>query len=246
MLQIKQLRRTSDSETKEYIHERYHLRRRILKSLLRWIGFSLLAKIDHVEGIENFPASGPAIMIINHLAFIDSIVALFVSPRDIVPLAKIEVYNYPIVGFIPKLWGVIPVRREEFDRRAIQQVMQVLGAGEIVLVAPEGTRGPQLRRGKEGVAYMASRSGAQVIPVAIDGTEGFPALRGTSSWRKGGAVIKFGAPFTYDPSLQRAKGEQLRLMTDEAMYILAGMLPESRRGYYSDLSKATQSSIHRP
>jgi len=59
-------------------------------------------------------------------------------------------------------------------------------------------------------------------------------------------VIKFGAPFTYDPSLQRAKGEQLRLMTDEAMYILAGMLPESRRGYYSDLSKATQSSIHRP
>jgi hypothetical protein len=93
---------------------------------------------------------------------------------------------------------------------------------------------------------MASRSGAPVIPVAIDGTEGFPALRGTSSWRKRGAVIKFGKPFSYDPSMQRAKGEQLRLMTDEAMYILAGMLPENRRGYYSDLSKATQSSIHHP
>jgi 1-acyl-sn-glycerol-3-phosphate acyltransferase len=156
----------------------------MLKFLLRWIGFSLLAKIDHVEGIENLPASGPAILIINHLAFIDSIVALFVSSRDIVPLAKIEVYNYPIVGFI-QIVGVIPVRREEFDRRAIQQVMQVLEAGEIVLVAPEGTRGPALRQGKEGVAYLASRSGAPVIG-SNRWNRRFSALRGTASWRKRG------------------------------------------------------------
>lgn len=243
MLQIKQLRRASSSEATGYIHARYHYRRRLARFLLRTIGFSLLAKIDRVEGIENLPASGPAILMINHIAFIDPIVVMFVSQRDIVPLAKIEVYNYPVVGIFPKLWGVIPVRREEFDRRAIQQVMQVLEAGEMVLVAPEGTRGPRLRQAKEGAAYLSSRSEAPVIPVAIDGTEGFPALRGSAKWRSGGAVVKFGTPITFDPALQRAKGEQLRLMADEAMFILAGMLPENRRGHYSDLSQATRTTI---
>lgn len=243
MLQIKQLRRTSGMGPTVYSHERYAARRKLARFLLRTIGFGLLAKIGHVEGVENLPASGPAILMINHIAFIDPIVVLFVLKRDIVPLAKIEVYNYPVVGIFPKLWGVIPVRREEFDRKAIQQVMQVLDAGEMVLVAPEGTRGPMLRQVKEGAAYLASRSGAPVIPVAIDGTEGFPALRGTSQWRTPGAVVKFGKPFNFDPDLQRAKGDQLRLMADEAMYLLAEMLPEYRRGYYSELSKATRSTI---
>lgn len=245
MLQIKRLHRTSGSQTEVYIHERYRFRRQIARFLLRWIGFTLLAKIERVEGLENLPASGPAIIMINHIAFIDPIVVLFVMRRDIVPLAKIEVYNYPFVGIFPKLWGVIPVRREDFDRRAVQQVMQVLQAGEIVLVAPEGTRGPELGQGKEGVAYLASRGGVPVIPVAIEGTEGFPTFRGSSSWRTSGAVVKFGKPFRYDPAFQSAKGEQLRLMTDEAMYILASMLPEKRRGYYSELSQATTSTLQR-
>jgi 1-acyl-sn-glycerol-3-phosphate acyltransferase len=94
---------------------------------------------------------------------------------------KIEVYSYPVIGIFPKLWGVIPVRREEFDRRAVQQVLEVLGAGEIVLVAPEGTRSPSLTQGKEGVAFLGHRSGAPIIPVAIDGTVGFPAVRSTKN-----------------------------------------------------------------
>ena len=227
-----------------YSHARWEAQRRVLRWLLKHFAFKLLAKLERVEGAENVPSQGPAILMINHIAFIDPIVVLHVLPRNIVPLAKIEVYNYPLIGVIPRLWGVIPVRREEVDRRAVQQVLAVLRAGEIVLVAPEGTRAPRLSQAKEGIAYIASHTRVPIVPVAIDGTEGFPALRFLSAaWKKPGAVVRFGRPFRFRTELKRPTREQLRKMTDEAMYILAAILPEFRRGYYSDLSKATQETI---
>jgi 1-acyl-sn-glycerol-3-phosphate acyltransferase len=226
-----------------YNHARYERRRRALRFLLRWVGVPLLAKIDRVEGLENVPAEGPAILMMNHISFADSLVVLHLTRRNIVPLAKIEVYDYPVVGIFPRLWGVIPVRREEVDRRAIQQSLEVLRAGEIVLVAPEGTRHPAIRDVKEGAAYLSSRSGAPIVPVAIDGTVGFPALRFTARWKGPGAQVKFGRPFRFREEYQHAGREQLRQMSDEAMRQVAAMLPPERRGIYADLSQATQETL---
>ena len=75
----------------------------------------------------------------------------------------------------------------------------MLAAGEIILVAPEGHRSPQLQEGREGVAYLASRSGAPVVPVAVDGTEGFPTFWGSKRWKGPGVHIRFGRPFRYKP-----------------------------------------------
>lgn len=243
---MKILHRSAESEqllNRTYDHTRFEARRRFLRFLIKWIGFTQLAKLDRVEGIENVPRAGPAILMINHIAFIDPIVVLHVLPRNIVPMAKIEVYEYPVIGIFPRLWGVVPVRREEVDRRAIQMALEVLRAGEIILVAPEGTRSPQLQDGKEGAAYLSSRSGAPIIPVAVDGTPGFPALRFQPAWKTPGAHIRFGKPFVYRSDLKRAGGEQLRQMTAEAMYILASLLPPQRRGVYADLTRATQETI---
>jgi 1-acyl-sn-glycerol-3-phosphate acyltransferase len=241
---VNSLNNSNTSIASRYNHAQHETRRRFLRFLIRWIGYNLLAKLDRVEGLENVPKEGPAILLINHIAFIDSITVLHVVPRNIIPLAKIEVYEYPVVGIFPRLWGVIPVRRDEVDRRAVQMILDVLRAGEIVLVAPEGTRHTELSEGKEGIAYLASRSGAPVVPVAIEGTPGFPALRFFSKrWRGPGAVVRFGRPFRFRPEYSHARGEQLRKMTDEAMYILAGMLPENRRGYYSDLSRETRDTV---
>jgi 1-acyl-sn-glycerol-3-phosphate acyltransferase len=226
-----------------YNHGHYAARRRILRFLLKWVGFTLLAKINRVEGMENVPAEGPAILMINHIAFIDPFVVLNILPRDIVPMAKIEVYSYPVVGIFPRIYGVIPVRREEVDRRAIQQALEVLKAGEIILVAPEGTRGPALKEGKEGAAYLSSRSGAPIVPVGIDGTIGFPAVRFSAPWKGPGALVRFGLPFRYKPEYRRAGREQLRQMSQEAMYQLAGLLPAERRGIYHDLSQASQETL---
>ncbi|MEA3441088.1 MAG: lysophospholipid acyltransferase family protein [Chloroflexota bacterium] len=226
-----------------YDHARLEGRRNFLRFLLKYLGFPLLAKIDRVEGVEKFPDEGPAILMINHIAFIDPIVVLHVAPRNIVPLAKVEVYSIPGWGIFPRMWDVILVQREDVDRKTIKQVFQVLKAGEIVLVAPEGTRGPELKRAKEGVAYLASRADVPVIPVAIEGTKGFPAIRFTSPWHGQGAHVRFGHPFRYLPKYRQAGREELRKMTDEAMYVLAEMLPVEQRGYYSNLANATQETF---
>lgn len=231
------------SSRKNYIHKRWRFNRRVLRFLLKVIAFTFLIKISKVEGLENIPQEGPAILFFNHIAFVDPIVMVYVVPRDIVPLAKIEVYDYPFIGIFPRLWGVIPVRREEVDRRAIQQALSVLSAGEILLVAPEGTRNHQLQPGKEGLAYLASRSGSVVIPTMIEGTPDFPSLRFSAAWRGPGVHVRFGKPFRYRTDLRRADRDQLHQMTEEAMYILASMLPKDRRGVYSDLSKATRDTI---
>jgi 1-acyl-sn-glycerol-3-phosphate acyltransferase len=240
-----QFRRASKDFTANhrYNHQAYEPTRRFLRFLIKNIGFSLLAKLDHVEGLEYVPSHGSAIMMINHIAFIDPIAVLHVLPRNIVPMAKIEVYNYPLVGIFPRLWGVIPVRREEFDRRAVQRAFEVLAAGEIILVAPEATRSPQLQKGKEGVAYIANRAQVPIIPVGIEGTVGFPALRTSARWKGEGVQIRFGKPFRYRQDFQRPDRSLLRQMTDEAMYQLAQLLPEKRRGVYSNLEKATQETI---
>ena len=226
-----------------YFHERWRTKRRFLRFLLKTIAFSSLVKIERVEGLQNIPKTGSAILFFNHIAFVDPIVMVYVVPRDIVPLAKIEVYDYPIIGIFPQLWGVIPVRREEVDRRAIKRALDVLAAGEILLVAPEGTRNDELQPGKEGLAYLASRSGAPVLPVMMEGTPGFPALPFSKRWRQPGVHVRFGRPFHYRPELKRAGRDLLSKMLDEAMYRLAAIIPENRRGVYSDLSRATQDTL---
>jgi 1-acyl-sn-glycerol-3-phosphate acyltransferase len=228
----------SKIKNREYDHARHEPVRNVLRWMITNIGFRWLARIDRIEGLENLPPVGPAILMINHIAFIDPIVVLGNLPRNIVPLAKIEVYNYPIWGIFPHLWDVIPVRRGEVDREALMRALTVLKAGEIVLVAPQGTRQPALSQAKEGIAYLGYKSGAPIIPVAIEGTKGFPTIS-RKRWAEPGAVVTLGKPFRFKPTTGRLPREALRRMTDEAMYRLAAMLPEGRRGYYGDLSKAT-------
>jgi 1-acyl-sn-glycerol-3-phosphate acyltransferase len=227
----------------QYNHTDWELKRRFLRFLIKYIGFTLLAKVDKVEGIENVPARGPGILLINHIAFIDPILVIHLLPRNIVPLAKMEVYDYPFVGIFPKMWGVIPLKRDEIDRGALHKVMAILRSGEMVLVAPEGTRHHELQVGRVGVAYLASRTNAPVIPVAIDGTQGFPVFRTAKRWQSPGAKVHFGKPLRYKKEFTKARGQELRLMTDEAMYYLASLLPQNRRGAYSDMSQATQTTF---
>jgi 1-acyl-sn-glycerol-3-phosphate acyltransferase len=225
-----------------YNHARFEGRRQICRWLLDEIGFRVLAKIDRVEGLNNLPKSGPAIVMINHIAFVDPIVVLGSIPRNLVPMTKQEAYKYPIWGIFPHIWGAIPVSRDEVDRRAVRMALEVLDAGELILVAPEGTRNPVLQKAREGIAYLSYRSDAPIVPVAVTGTEGFPTLS-PKRLREPGAVVKLGRPFKYRRFEGRLRGKRLQQMTDEAMYVLAKMLPEDKRGHYSDISRATQDTI---
>lgn len=233
------------SRKKEFDYDMrdYRITRMVCRFLLKTVGFTLLAKIDKTRGLENVPASGPAILMINHIAFIDPVVVVHTLKRDVVPLAKREVYDLPFFGIFTKWWGVIPIHREGVDRNAIQKALSVLKAGELLLVAPEGTRSGQLQEAREGVAYLASRSGAPIIPTMVNGTEGFPTIPFSKRWWGEGAELVFGKPFKFREGGESPRGAYLKHMMDEAMYVLAELLPAARRGFYSDLSLATQETI---
>lgn len=228
-----------------YDHARYERVRRVLRWMITHIGWRIFARIDYgrIAGLEHFPLTGPAILMINHIAFVDPIVVLGNLPRNAVPLAKAEVYRIPVWGIFPKLWNVIPVHREELDRRALERALQVLRAGEVILMAPEATRHPALAQAREGVAYLGYKSGAPIVPVALEATPGYPTLMGPWNRNKPGAYFRMGRAFRFTPVAGRLPRERLRLMTDEALYQLASLLPEPRRGYYADLSRATTETI---
>lgn len=229
----------------EYVHAKYEGRRRVLRWLIDQVGFRLLAKFAGAKDVDNLPSSGPAILMMNHIALIDPIVVLSCLPRNIVPMARHDAFKVPFWGVFPWLWEVIPVRRGEADRPALKKALSVLKAGEVVLVAPEGTRSPQMQQGKVGVAYLAARSGAPVVPAAVEGTIGYPSLR-LDRRDEPGATVRLGRPFRFKPTQGRVDRLLLRKMTDEAMYVLAALLPEARRGVYADLSRATTDTIEYP
>jgi 1-acyl-sn-glycerol-3-phosphate acyltransferase len=237
-----ELRMGSHERDGVYDHQRLEGRRNFLRFLIDQIAFRFLIKLERIEGLENFPMEGPGIVMINHIAFVDPLVVLGQLPRNVVTLAKEEVYQYPLISIFPKLWDVVLVHRGRMDRGVIRHALKVLDAGEILLIAPEGTRHPALTDPHEGLAYFADRSGVPVIPIAVTGTDGFPTMK-RARWKQPGAVVKIGKPFTYKKSGGRANGATLKQMTDDAMYKLADLLPEHLRGEYADPPEAVFATI---
>jgi len=131
----------STIKNRAYDHARREPVRRVLRWMTTHIGWRFLARIDtaRITGLENLPPAGPAILMINHIAFIDPVIVLGNLPRNIVPLAKAEVYRYPVWGIFPRLWDVIPVHREELDRRKPAIATGFCGkGGQRVAALPDG------------------------------------------------------------------------------------------------------------
>lgn len=133
-----------------------------------------------VEGAENVPASGGAILASNHLSFSDSVFLPLVLKRKVVFLGKSEYFTGKgVKGAATRAFmqgvGTIPVHRGggRASEAALRTGMQVLAGGELLGIYPEGTRSPdgRLYRGKTGVARLAIEAGVPIIPVAMIGTD---------------------------------------------------------------------------
>jgi 1-acyl-sn-glycerol-3-phosphate acyltransferase len=204
---------------------------------LRWFWNALLrfayVAFMHLEvrGLENVPKAGPVIVMINHVNFFDPVVVLAALGRTITPMAKVEAFEDWRIRPLVVTYGAIPVHRGAVDTQAIRSATEVLGSGGMILISPEGTRSPTggLIQGQEGLAYLAIRTGAAVLPVGIVGTPKlWPSLK---RLRRARVTFTIGAPF-YLRSDGKPTREQLRQLTDEAMVKLAAVLPEEMRGVY--------------
>jgi 1-acyl-sn-glycerol-3-phosphate acyltransferase len=174
---------------------------------------------------------------------IDTVIGAAFIDREIMGMSKVENYSNPVVGFLFKAYGTFPVRRGEVDRQALRTSLNVLKQGKILMAAPEGTRSKTntLQKGKDGLSYIVVKSGAPIVPVAIWGQEEFwNQLR---RLRRTRVKVVFGKPFVLDPGAGKLTREQLTQMTHEMMYRIAALLPERYRGYYSDLSAATEEYV---
>jgi 1-acyl-sn-glycerol-3-phosphate acyltransferase len=212
--------------------------RRLLNVVLR-ILFKICLRLE-VVGRENIPAEGSVIFMINHISFLDPIVVGGVSPREVVMMSKIENFDLPFGGMILKLYGCFPVRRGEVDLQAIRHALKVLQNGEILLMAPEGTRSPthQLQPGHDGMAFLTLRTDATIMPVAVTGGQHFGS--NMKKLRPTPFKVVFGKSFRLRSKPGRVKRDSLREMTEETMYQLAAILPPEYRGVYNNLDSATE------
>lgn len=222
---------------------RYALRRWFMRDvLLRQIGFRALV-VPHVTGLENIPTHGPTIFMINHTISIDGLLVMgLVTSRYVIPLLKIENLQDPLIGFLARNWGSLGIHRGEIDREALKTVLALLEMGEAILIAPEGTRQAQLSQPKDGLAYLATKANATIVPVGISNGESW-AYDLKRPWRRTHIQVHFGPPFRLKNSGKKASREQLQQITTEMMYQLARLLPESYRGEYADLNQMTMETL---
>lgn len=175
------------------------------------------------EGEENVPASGPAIIAPNHISVLDSFFVPCVLPRRITYVGKSEYMDDWKTKYIFPAIGMIPIDRSGGDssQRALDAAAAVLEAGELFGIYPEGTRARDglLHKGHTGVARLALRTGAPIVPVGIIGSDiiqpcdaKFPKV-----FRR--VHIRFGRPIPMDRYADRKDDRMLmRQITDEVMY----------------------------
>ncbi len=212
-----------------YTHETPVLR------AVRFLGYHLTRLFSTLEcvGFEHIPSTGSCILASNHLNNLDAVFYGAHLPRHTYSMAKKELFDIPIFGWALRMCGAFPVYRGERDEWALKQAGQVLAAGEILFLFPEGTRGgpeAKLRQGKIGSVKLALEYKVPLIPAAILGTHDFRLNRKNRVKMEVGPpldVVSLAGPPPYEY-------ETLRDLTTLLMQKIAAMLPPEHRGVYGD------------
>jgi 1-acyl-sn-glycerol-3-phosphate acyltransferase len=205
-----------------------------------------------VEGRDNVPDTGPAIIASNHLSFSDSIFMPLMVKRKVTFVAKAEYFTGKgLKGWLIKQFfvgtGTIPVDRSggRAAQAALDTQLRVLGEGNLAGIYPEGTRSPdgRLYRGKTGVARLALVSGAPVIPVVmLNADEIQPPGKVIPKIKR--VRIRFGAPLDFS-RYAGMSGDRFveRAVTDEIMYELMEL---SGREYVDIYAQKAKTAAAKP
>ncbi|MCX5379665.1 1-acyl-sn-glycerol-3-phosphate acyltransferase [Streptomyces sp. NBC_00091] len=222
----------------------YHLLKHVLLGPLLRLLFR-----PRIEGLENIPPEGAAIVAGNHLSFSDHFLMPAILRRRITFLAKAEYFTGPglkgrLTAAFFRSAGQIPVDRSGKDagQAALREGLGVLAKGELLGIYPEGTRSHdgRLYKGKVGVAAMALGAGVPVVPCAMVGTfEIQPPGQKIPKIRR--VTIRFGEPLEFS-RYAGMEGERavLRAVTDEIMYAILGLSGQEYVDRYAAEVKAEE------
>ena len=212
-------------------------RRQISRKFLHYLSifaFNLLSDLQ-IEGEENLPAEGPLLLVGNHFSFIDPVAVVRIAPWPMEFVGGADFPHAPkIVKWIPKLWGFFPLRRGTASRDALRSAESVLKQNGVLGIFPEGGNWAEvLRPARPGTAYLASRTGARILPLAIYGLNDiFPLRLG----KRPTVHVKIGKPF--GPYTAKGRGRERRQQLDgigeKIMQHIADLLPDKFRGYLAE------------
>ncbi|HEY4409302.1 MAG TPA: lysophospholipid acyltransferase family protein [Acidimicrobiia bacterium] len=197
-----------------------------------------------VEGREHIPRQGPAILASNHISFCDSFFLPLVVPRRVRYIAKAEYFDNWKVAWFFRANGHIPLRRGEGAdwKRALDGAAEALAAGELFGIYPEGTRSKdgRLHRGHTGVAMLAARTGAPVVPIGFTGTDKAQPVGSKMIWPFKRITIRIGPPVDLGAPTEGPKGQRaLRAMTDAVMTDIQKLSGQEYTGKYAPLGDRT-------
>ncbi|MBV6450096.1 MAG: Bifunctional protein Aas [Anaerolineales bacterium] len=195
----------------------------------------LIADIE-IHGLEKIP-EGNLIGAANHLGRLDTAALLAVIDREDIIMPVAEKYkNHWLFGMIGRAVNAIWLNRFEADFSALREILARMKDGGLLVIAPEGTRSKteSLQEAKLGVAFLASKSGFPVVPVAVTGTEDRLIVENLKRLRRSRIVVHVGQPYKIEIPKGVGREQALREATDDLMCRIAAMLPEKYRGFYAD------------
>lgn len=203
---------------------------------------SSMTRVTTLGALDSIPQDGPLILASNHASNLDGpIVGSWLMPRlgrRIHWMGKKELFAWPFLGWLAAHGGVHPVDRSKADVEAFRLASRILADGGVLFVFPEGTRSPTgaLQEARDGVAVLALRSGAPIVPIGIAGSHKvWP--KGQKLPHPGGRVTaRIGDPFLLGDLIP--PGSDRRTMKTVAsailMHRIAELLPPEQRGVYAE------------
>lgn len=202
----------------------------------------------HVEGLENVPASGPAIIAPNHNSVMDSFILPCVLPRRITYIGKAEYLDSWKTKYLFPALGMIPIDRTGGDTAsgALDAAERVLSRGELFGIYPEGTRSRtgRLHKGHTGPARLALRTGAPIVPVALLGTRDIQPPDASMPRPFRAAVIRFGRPIAMDRYRDHSEDRLApRQIIDEVMFEIRSLSGQEYDNTYASRSAAAPSIL---
>jgi 1-acyl-sn-glycerol-3-phosphate acyltransferase len=196
---------------------------------------SVLCRIE-VTGRENVPPYGPYFIAFNHIDTLDAPLMVVFWPHVPEGITAAENYSHPIVGTLMRMYGAIPIKRTSYDREALEKGLEVIKSGSPLVVAPEGTRRrqPGMRQAKPGIAFLAMKAKAPIVPVGITGTETW--IPSWKKFRRPRITMNIGKPFSLpeEPLAREQRQAKLEEYTTLIMKRIAALVPPEYRGVYAD------------
>lgn len=215
----------------------HYPRRRPMRFVLHQLSklaFALLVDL-HVIGAENIPSKGPLLVVGNHFSFIDPAAVVRIAPWPMEFVGGAHPPHAPwITLFIPKLWEFLPLYRGTGSTGALKLAAGVLAQNGVLGIFPEGGNWAEvLRPARPGAAFLASLTGAPLLPVGLHGLNDVFPLRPGKRTRVTINIGRLFGPF-HAGGHGREHRAQLDEIGHEIMRHIAELIPPEKRGHYSD------------